>query len=345
MTTPLFDTLVFVGRFQPFHNSHLQTVSQALALARTVVIVIGSDKRPRTPKNPFSTQERRLMIEAALMEHHPGDLARIRFVAVRDYFDGPRWARAVFQAVQAVVADDKARVGLIGHAKDHSTTYLDDFPDWQRVPLENIGGLNATDIRQQWYSQCIETEAAMPAAVVKIMQKFRQRPEFVELKTEHAYLESYRESWKHAPYPPTFVTVDALVQCQNSVLLIQRGGFPGRGQWATPGGFLDPHERIINAAWRELQEETGLVLNSQSADVKLVAQAYFDHPERSARGRTITHVFHFDLGNRPLPEIKAADDAMTAQWVPIAALPAMESNVFEDHFVVLEHFLGLKRID
>ena len=41
-------------------------------------------------------------------------------------------------------------------------------------------------------------------------------------------------------------------------LLIRRGGFPYRGCWAFPGGFLNMEEHIHAAAARELQEETGI---------------------------------------------------------------------------------------
>jgi bifunctional NMN adenylyltransferase/nudix hydrolase len=67
----------------------------------------------------------------------------------------------------------------------------------------------------------------------------------------------------------------------------------------------------------------------------------FDHPDRSQRGRTITHAHYFDLGDRELPEVRADDDAARAEWVPIAALASMEDRFFDDHFHMLDHFLGL----
>jgi bifunctional NMN adenylyltransferase/nudix hydrolase len=37
----------------------------------------------------------------------------------------------------------------------------------------------------------------------------------------------------------------------------------------------------------------------------------------------------------------AADDAAAARWVPVAALAGMEASFFEDHFIILDRFLGL----
>ena len=61
----------------------------------------------------------------------------------------------------------------------------------------------------------------------------------------------------------------------------------------------------------------------------------FDHPDRSLRGRTITHVFVLHLPGTVLPAVQAGDDAAAARWVPLAELPQLESQMFEDHFHVL----------
>jgi bifunctional NMN adenylyltransferase/nudix hydrolase len=71
------------------------------------------------------------------------------------------------------------------------------------------------------------------------------------------------------------------------------------------------------------------------------ASAVFDHPDRSVRGRTITHAFHFDLDSRRLPEIKAGDDAAGAKWIPIGELKEMGRMTNEDHLEIIDHFLGI----
>jgi len=42
------------------------------------------------------------------------------------------------------------------------------------------------------------------------------------------------------------------------VLLIRRGTSPRLGEWSLPGGRIEPGERAIDAAARELLEETGV---------------------------------------------------------------------------------------
>ncbi len=44
----------------------------------------------------------------------------------------------------------------------------------------------------------------------------------------------------------------------DDVLLIRRGTPPRLGEWSLPGGRMEPGERAIDAALRELREETGV---------------------------------------------------------------------------------------
>lgn len=41
--------------------------------------------------------------------------------------------------------------------------------------------------------------------------------------------------------------------------------------------------------------------------------------------------------------MRADDDAAQVEWFPITALAALEEAFFEDHFHMLDHFLGLTR--
>ena len=154
-------------------------------------------------------------------------------------------------------------------------------------------------------------------------------------------LRRYREAWACAPYPPVFVTVDAVVRCAGHVLLVRRGQAPGKGLYAVPGGFIEQRETAYQSAVRELREETTLGLLEMSLRQQLKAVAVFDHPDRSQRGRTITHAHYFDLGERPLPEVRAGDDAAAAEWVPVGDLLELEDQFLDDHFHMLDHFLGL----
>jgi bifunctional NMN adenylyltransferase/nudix hydrolase len=127
------------------------------------------------------------------------------------------------------------------------------------------------------------------------------------------------------------------------VLLIRRGRSPGKGMLAVPGGYLEPRETVWQSALRELDEETGLRLLDSDIRGAVKAVQVFDNPDRSQKGRVITHAHWFDLGPRRPPELTAGDDASSAEWVPIAKLASLEDQFHDDHFHILDSFFGLTR--
>ena len=120
------------------------------------------------------------------------------------------------------------------------------------------------------------------------------------------------------PYPRPSLTVDvALVTREKTprVLLIRRKAAPFAGKWALPGGFVDEGERLIDAARRELKEETGL----EAADLEQLQT--FGDPGRDPRGWTVSvvHIGRVGPGLNPT----AGDDAAEAGWFPLAAPPPL----------------------
>jgi len=59
---------LYIGRFQPFHNGHLQAVKSILAEVDEVIIVIGYAQLSHTETNPFTAGERLSMIRLSLNE-------------------------------------------------------------------------------------------------------------------------------------------------------------------------------------------------------------------------------------------------------------------------------------
>lgn len=335
------DIAVLIGRFQPFHNGHANLLTSALAAAPKVRIVLGSAFSARNAKNPFSWEERAAMIACTLPE---ADRARVEFLPMRDYYDDQRWAGVVAAAVQAQCPAG-TRVALIGHLKDASSHYLNRFPDWEFIAAPQHGDIDASALRRIWFEgEDREVSHAllaplMPLAALRYIEGWRNLPHFERLREEHLAIEKNKKTWGTGP----FITVDAVVKAADQVLLIRRGRAPGKGLLAVPGGFLDGRERVLQGAIRELREETGFGLRDETLEEALAGVTVFDHPDRSQRGRTITHAHFFDLKNARPPQVEGADDAAEAHWTPIAQLCEMEGEFFEDHFNILDHFLHLTR--
>ncbi|MDX1628181.1 MAG: NUDIX hydrolase [Fulvivirga sp.] len=119
------------------------------------------------------------------------------------------------------------------------------------------------------------------------------------------------------------VTVDALIfKILNNekweILLIERKNDPYKGKWAFPGGFVEEDEDLHTACSRELEEETGLKIDSKN----LKQVGAFGTPGRDPRGRTVTIAFTASITNDNY-EIRGGDDAAKARWWPLADLPSL----------------------
>ena len=323
---------VFVGRWQPPDRQQLAQIRQAIDTAHQVVIVISAAHQARTPRQPFTWQERAAMIEQAL---GPAAFARVRLIPLRDVHDDARFAQAVHEQAQAVA-------GELGLPRDATVNTVDlSSDDTGACVRDTLFGADAQSLDSALDSLADTLEPSTQA----FLTNWCQQPWRAALAQEWRMLRAYRQAWDKAPYPPVFVTVDAVVRCANRILLIRRGQAPGLGLLALPGGFIELRETAWRSALRELQEETRWPLSDDEMRGAQRGSAVFDHPDRSQRGRTITHAFYFDLGDRPLPEVHADDDAQAAQWVEITQLPRLEDQFHDDHFHILDHFLQLTTPD
>jgi bifunctional NMN adenylyltransferase/nudix hydrolase len=346
---------VFIGRMQPATKAHIEIIRKMLNENTHALVIIGSANCAPSTRNPFSFEERAAIAGANFTA---AELAHISFRGLEDSnYDFNSWLKNV----QRLISETIIRIGrpeevgifLYGHYKDQSSYYLNYFPDMDFVEIPTLeGNLSATSAREKYFSEfevMNANEVGMTeksfSAMKKICGFYSER--YSELAKEFAFLKKYKKSWEAAPYPPIFVTVDNLVICQGRILLVRRGHNPGKGLYAMPGGFLNPEETLLNAAIRELKEETHIKVSREELLGSLDGVHVFDMPDRDPRGRTITHVHIFDLckfpqarGNaRELPEVKADDDADEAVWVSFAEFEKMRPQAFGDHYAIVEKLL------
>jgi 8-oxo-dGTP diphosphatase len=114
------------------------------------------------------------------------------------------------------------------------------------------------------------------------------------------------------------LTVDVValtIAATPAVLLVQRGYPPFEGGWALPGGFVEEGERVVDAAPRELTEETGLRVDT------LELLGVYDTPGRDPRGWTVSVVYLATMASEAA--VSGADDARDARWFRIDALPEL----------------------
>ena len=347
---------VFIGRFQPLHIGHEHVIRQALEQVKHLIVLVGSANVARNPRNPFTFDERAAMLRSAF--RHETAEERLIIAPLDDHlYSDTAWVTEVQRRVNAIVLDcgnghgfqsnglRDFSVALTGYGKDASSYYLKLFPEWDNIQIDTLHGtFSSTDVRQRYFQRIPEVPASiLSQGVAAWLDHFKMEPTFRNLLEEAEYFAEYPSQWGKGP----FVTADAVVIQSGHILLIERGRIPGRGLLALPGGFVDPGERIRDAAIRELREETEISDSKGQIPPAMLASfiedartRVFDAPTRSLRGRVITHAFLFRLPDRrKLFRVRGSDDAAHASWYRIGDLsPEM---FFEDHWSIIEDMADL----
>lgn len=136
---------------------------------------------------------------------------------------------------------------------------------------------------------------------------------------------SYLEYITHKLQNGPFTTVDAIIEIDGGIVLIERSNPPFG--LALPGGFVDYGESLEDAVTREAKEETGL-------DLEDLRQFHtYSEPGRDPRFHTIATVFITQAKGEP----KAGDDAAALRVVKIDEIKNLDFAF--DHKKILEDYL------
>ena len=197
--THAHDAAVFIGRFQPFHLGHAALLQQALKIAPRCVVVIGSAFQARSPKNPWTWQERAEMFRLAVPEDQR---ARLLFLPVRDYYNEARWTEVVLAGVGRLLAEagvPSPRIALIGHFKDATSDYLRAFPGWTLHSVERNGPIDATSLRDAYFGCAADaldpTLAALvdqaPPSTLAMLRAWSALPQFATIAREWRFIKAW----------------------------------------------------------------------------------------------------------------------------------------------------------
>ena len=129
---------LFIGRFQPFHEGHLDALKQIKE--KNIIIGIGSAQYSGTLDNPYSFTERKKMIEKALSNSQ----LNYKIVAIPDINDPPHWVEHVEKIVEkfAIVYTGNNFVAELFKEKKYPIKLL----------KKNIN-ISGTEIRKKMYEK------------------------------------------------------------------------------------------------------------------------------------------------------------------------------------------------
>lgn len=117
-----------------------------------------------------------------------------------------------------------------------------------------------------------------------------------------------------APLPAPVPAVGVVCLRGDEVLLIRRGRPPRQGEWSLPGGRIEPGERAVDAAVRELREETGV----EAGITGLIDVVDGVFPEAGLHYVLIDYAARW-LSGEPV----AGDDAVEARFVALDQVEAL----------------------
>ncbi len=132
---------VFIGRFQPFHKGHLEAVKWILKDYGRVIIVIGSIQESFTDKNPFTSFERKEMVEKVFFKEK---IKNFEIFGIPDMPNDAEWTKSILE----ITKSDKKEVVVFSEN------------EWTRKSFEKVGvkvlnhpfffnELHATEIRKR----------------------------------------------------------------------------------------------------------------------------------------------------------------------------------------------------
>jgi len=151
---------LFVGRFQPFHKGHLFMIKSILEDFNRLIIGIGSAQYTNTVRNPFSSEERLVMISTALEKE---GIDSCDVVLIDDTNDHSIWVESVESVVPrfgVVFSNDPLTVSL----------FREKGYDVREPPLHKREEYSGTEVRER-ISTGKEWEELVPEVVAKYISE------------------------------------------------------------------------------------------------------------------------------------------------------------------------------
>ena len=131
-------------------------------------------------------------------------------------------------------------------------------------------------------------------------------------------------------YKSPALTVDAIIEEKESILMIRRKSNTFNGYFALPGGFVEYGESAEEAVRREVLEELNLHIEP------LHILGVYSESDRDPRGHVVSTIFICTFKGTPM----AGDDAQSYEWL---LLNDIEKNkIAFDHKKILKDYKSWK---
>ena len=324
-----------LGRFQFFHKGHERLIVEAAAKCDILLILIGSSQEFGTAKNPMSLMQRSHTICECLVSNGIDDVLLIPVADV--LYDDQAWLDNVLDsiAVWDIELPEQTPLYCFDRGGDHQERQMME-PYFKTHCLgDDHCGTSSTEVRHKYYYPLLSADWRL--GLPKYSWEYIETLDLSPAK-EEAY-EQHKEDWKwnpakeFAPFPlPNFDCVDMIVRDHlGDILTIVRGEYPGKGKLAMPGGAVDLGETFLQAAVRELKEETGLTAKVE--DVKFLD--LFSAGLRGGNRNTFVYYVDFESCEGILSPQEG--EVQSLQWSKVPEIG--EHGWFSDHAHIINKVL------
>ncbi|KAB8033174.1 adenylyltransferase/cytidyltransferase family protein [Fluviispira multicolorata] len=331
----IYDATVFIGRFQPFHKGHVNSVKIALRNSKQLIIVLGSYRLSSSVRGPWSAEERIAMIQSALSQ---AQLKKIKFICIRDrLYNEEIWKSNIINEVEKKVGFGKS-IALIGHEKDSSSYYLRLFPQWNFMETGNYQDVNATDFRINYFLEHYKKSLYdnIPEKIIPFLQKYKKSANFKVLKAKFNALESLKV---HIKKGAEKTVCNALIMCGGYFLFVKRKEILSQGLYSLPEANPMPQESYFDCISRGLKEETGLNISTEKLRDCYKKEGTFDYAERNPLEKSVSHTLFFEIKEIPFPKVTAGKNIAEVEWVLYDDVYLKENCFYSDFFQIIQWFL------
>ena len=121
---------------------------------------------------------------------------------------------------------------------------------------------------------------------------------------------------------------------EDKILLVKRKNEPYKNYLSLPGGFIEINESVLDAAKRELKEETNLDIQKD----EIMYLRYIDNINRDPRCRTISFLHDVYIMDDQAKLAVAGDDASDLFWIPIQDIIDNKIALAFDHQEILNEY-------
>ncbi|MFV0339819.1 MAG: NUDIX hydrolase [Parachlamydiaceae bacterium] len=131
-------------------------------------------------------------------------------------------------------------------------------------------------------------------------------------------------------FKPRFEVATVYIEYNGQILLLHRQNDKSQGnKWGIPGGKVEKNETPLQAAIREVKEETGMDISGQ--DIETIKAVYVEYDEKI---NFVYHAFRTQLQGNPVVVKINFDEHKGFTWV--APADALKMDLLQDEDACLQ---------